>query len=132
MGPFQGPLFSNVASLESLFQATLRDLAKNSLSLQSQAFIKRVNELHVLSTSVDKRGSDRMISYLPSFVAKTESSDNKLPRIFRIKSNRVFATGHEEGSLLSPVRALYLYMERTKEIVGHPSLFVSPTNRKDH
>ena len=61
------------------------------------------------------------------FVAKTESPSNPLPRYFRLCSLRDFTHGLEEGSLLCPVRALSIYLQRTKGLAGRSSsLLVSP------
>ena len=43
---------------------------------------KRVGELQALSSPVAFRGLDLSLSYLPEFVAKTESERNPLPRSF--------------------------------------------------
>ena len=67
------------------------------------------------------------VSYLPYFVAKTDRPDAPLPRSFKICSLREFVGDLEEGSLLCPVRALRVYLERTKSAVSRASsLFASP------
>ena len=68
-----------------------------------------------------------MVSYLPSFVAKTETTINPISRSFVIKSLRDFAGDLPEGLSLCPVRALNIYIKRTKSLLNRPrSLFVAP------
>ena len=43
-----------------------------------------------------------------------ESPSNPLPRSFRLKALSDFAHGLEEGSFLCPVRALRIYLRKTK------------------
>ena len=70
------------------------------------------------------------LSYLPSFVAKTESLTNPIPRSFLLKSLTNFVGDLEEDRLLCPVRALQYYLRATKHVVNRPSsLFVSPSNQ---
>ena len=112
---------------EPLQSLSLRTLTVKTLFLVALATVKRVSELQALSKVVSSQGRDLILSYLPIFIAKTESVSNPLPRTFKLLSLSDFAFGLEEGSLLCPVRALSIYLKRTKEIVGRPSsLFVSP------
>ena len=112
---------------EPLESQTLRTLTKKVLFLVALATAKRVGELQGLSNVVSSQGNDLVVSYLPFFLAKTESCLNPLPRSFVIKSLADFAFGLEEGSLLCPVRALRIYLKRTKGLSRHSSgLFVSP------
>ena len=102
-------------------------LTMKVLFLVALATAKRVGELQALSASVARRGEDMVLSYLPSFIAKTETAINPLPRSFILKSLADFAGDLEEGSLLCPVKSVFLYLDRCKSIVGRPrSLFVSP------
>ena len=80
------------------------------LFLVSLATAKRVGELQALSRVVPRSGDDLILSYLPLFVAKTESPSNPVPRFVRLCSLGDFAKGLEEGSLLCPVRALSIYL----------------------
>ena len=78
-------------------------------------------------TPVHSQGQDLVISYLPSFVAKTESVVNSVARSFIIKSLKDFAGDLPEGSSLGPVRLISCYIEKTRNIVNRPlNLFVSP------
>ena len=71
------------------------------------------------------------VSYVPDFVAKTESEQNPIPRSFLIKSLKEFVGELEQDYLLCPVRAVKYYMQATKEIVPRPrTLFVSPRCRQ--
>ena len=112
---------------EPLESKDLRTLTKKTLFLVALATAKRVGELQALSNVVPSLGDDLMVSYLPYFVAKTESSENPIPRSFRIPSLAEFAHGLDEGVSLCPVRALRIYLKRTKGCLRRASsLFVSP------
>ena len=112
---------------EPLESQTLRTLTKKVLFLVALATAKRVGELQGLSNVVSSLGEDLVVSYMPFFLAKTESCLNPLPRSFVVKSLASFAFGLEEGSLLCPVRALRIYLKRTKGLSKRSSaLFVSP------
>ena len=93
----------------------------------SLATAKRVGELQAVSSRVAFASSDACLSYVPGFLAKTESSLNPLPRSFLVKSLSDFAAGLTDDLLLCPVRALRCYLRRTNSIQARPRrLFVSP------
>ena len=70
-----------------------------------------------------------VVSYVPEFLAKTESALRPLPRSFLVKSLTDFAAGLDEDLLLCPIRCLRVYIQRTAPGVNHPQrLFVSPRN----
>ena len=113
---------------EPLKSQDLRTLTLKTLFLVALATAKRVGELQALSNVVSESGKDLILSYVPFFVAKTESRVNPLPRSFRLASLEDFAPGLDEESLLCPVRALRFYMKRTKGFMRRgSSLFVSPS-----
>ena len=88
---------------------TSRDLCvvtMKVLFLLSLAPAKRVSELQALSWKVAFQGNDISLSYLPEFVAKTESEHNPLPRLFFVRSLEDFVGDLPEDRLLSPVRAI--------------------------
>ena len=58
--------------------------------------------------------SDTCVSYVPEFVAKTESFSNNLPHSFLVKSLSEFAAGLEEDLLLCLFRALRIHLHRTR------------------
>ena len=88
---------------------------------------ERVGELQALSACVAFLGPDLSISYLPEFVAKTESERNPLPRSFLVRSFLGFVGDLPEGRLLCPVRAVRVYLDLTKDLSPCPcALFVSP------
>ena len=66
-------------------------------------------------------------SYILQFVAKSESLTRSIPRSFLIKSLSDFAAGLDDDLLLCPVRALRIYLNRTRSLspLRH-RLFVSP------
>ena len=72
-------------------------------------------------------GSDACLSYVPQFVAKSESLTRSIPRSFFVKSLSDFAAGLDEDLLLCPVRALLIYLDRTRPLTPlRHRLFVSP------
>ena len=112
---------------EPLEQASLRDLSKKTLFLLALATAKRVGELQALSNIIHRQGQHMVLSYLPEFIAKTESLANPLPRTFVLKSLKDFVGGSQDELLLCPVRALEIYLERMEAVVNRPrSLFLSP------
>ena len=91
------------------------------------ATAKRVGELQALSRLVSFSSSAAGLSYVPEFVAKTETATRPLPRSFGVQSLGDFAAGLPEELLLCPVRSLSAYMTRTSQVVNRPRrLFVSP------
>ena len=94
--------------------------------LISLATAKRVGELQALSRRVSFSSSSAGLSYVPEFVAKTESALRPLPRSFEVKSLGDFAAGLPDDLLLCPVRSLSAYLDMTSTIVNRPRrLFVS-------
>ena len=67
------------------------------------------------------------VSYIPQFVAKSESLTRSIPRSFLVKSMSDFAAGLDADLLLRPVRALRFYLDRIHSLspLRH-RLFVSP------
>ena len=115
------------STFEPLFSASLRSLTKKVLFLVSLAMAKRVGELQAVSCHVSFASSDACLSYVPEFLAKTESSSNLLPRSFLVKSLSDFAAGLANDLLLCPVRTLRLYLHRTSSLPRRPHhLFVLP------
>ena len=85
-----------------------------------------MGEIQALSCRVSFSSSAAGLSYVPEFVAKTESALLPLPRSFEVPSLGDFAAGMPEDLLLCPVRALSVYLDRTSGIVNRPRrLFVS-------
>ena len=122
----KGPMF------EPLDKCDWRQLTKKTLFLVALATAKRVGELQAVSASVSFQNEDVLLSYLPEFVAKTETLKNPIPRSFLLKS---LATKEEGASgkepLLCPVRALKIYLQKSKALTHCPrSLFVSPRDLK--
>ena len=120
-------LFLNSSTFEPLPHCSLWNLTKMMLFLVSLATAKRVGELQAVSWCVSFVGPNACLSYVPEFVARTESSSNPLPRSFLVKSLADFAAGLEDELLLCPVRALRVYLRRTGFLSPPPRrLFVSP------
>ena len=96
------------------------------LFLLALATAKRVGELQVLSYIVTFVQGDACLSYVPQFVAKSESLTCSIPRSFLVKSLSDFAAGLDD-LLLCPVRALRIYLDRTASLTPlRHRLFVSP------
>ena len=86
-----------------------------------------MGELQALSHVVSFSSSGTCLSYVPEFVAKTESALNTLPQSFVVNSLDDFAAGLDEELSLCPVRALREYLKRTSSFVDRPPcLFVLP------
>ncbi|MPC97723.1 hypothetical protein E2C01_093052 [Portunus trituberculatus] len=120
----------SLAPFEPLRASSFRDLTKKTLFLVSLASAKRVSELQALSYELTQQGKDIILSYLPEFVAKTETSSNPLLREFRIKNLAVAVCPDDEERLLCPVRALLIFKERMGNVARRPrNLFVSPADK---
>ena len=119
--------YLNSPHFEPLSQASLRALLLKTLFLLALAIAKRVGELQTLSSIVTFVGVDACLSYIPQFVAKSESLTRSIPRSFLVKSLSDFAAGLDDDLLLCPVRALHFYLDRTRSLspLRH-RLFVSP------
>ena len=114
-------------AFEPLSQASFRALTLKTLFLLALATAKRVGELQALSSIVTFVGGDACLSYLPQFVAKSESLTRSIPRSFLVKSLADFAAGLDTDLLLCPVRALRLYLLRARSLSPcRHRLFVSP------
>ena len=119
--------FLNSSAFEPLSQAPLCALSQKTLFLLALAMAKRVGELQALSSLVTFVGGDACLSYVPQFVAKSESLTHSIPRFFLVKSLSDFVAGLDEDLLLFPVRALRIYLDWTRPLalVRHHFL-VSP------
>ena len=119
--------YLNSFSFKHLDSTSLHSLTKKVLFLVSLATGKRVGELQAVSTCVAFASFDACQSYVPEFLAKTESSSNPFPHSFLVKSLSDFAVGLTDDMLLCPVRALRCYLLRTSSVQSRPlRLFVSP------
>ena len=66
------------------------------------------------------------VSYVPEFLAYTETAVRSLPRTFVIQSLSELVAGLPVELLWCPVRALSEYVTRTSRVVNRPQgLFVS-------
>ena len=74
---------------------------------------KRLGELQDVSRVVSFPSSGACLSYVPEFVAKTESALKSLLRSFVVNSLIDFAAVLDEELLLCPVRSLREYLKRT-------------------
>ena len=78
--------FLNTSTFEPLFEAPLRALTQKVLFLLALATANRVGELQALSSVVTFVHDDACFSYVPQFVAKSESLTRSIPRSFLVKS----------------------------------------------
>ena len=114
-------------AFEPLSQAAFRSLPLKTLVLLALATAKRVGELQALSSIVTFVAGDACLSYIPQFVAKSESLTRSIPRSFLVTSLADFAAGLDVDLLLCPVRALRLYLLRARSLSPcRHRLFVSP------
>ena len=117
----RSPIFEPLAS------SPLRDLTRKTLFLIALDTAKRVGEIQALSRVVSFSSSSAGLSYVPEFLAKTETAVRPLPCSFSIQSLQGFAAGLPEDLLLCPVRSVREYLRRTSSFVNRPRrLFVSP------
>ena len=113
------------APFEPMATSSCRLLTQKTLFLVALATAKRVGELQALSSHVAFQGCNMVLSYLPDFVAKTETPAHPLPREFLLSSLSE-AVGHQdEERLLCPVRALRWYLDRTRNPSRPRHLFLS-------
>ena len=114
-------------AFEPLSQASFCALTLKTLFLLALATAKRVGELQALSSVVTFVAGDACLSYIPQFVAKSESLTRSIPRSFLVKSLADFTAGLDTDLLLCPVRALRMYLLRARSLSpGRHRLFVSP------
>ena len=112
------------SKFEPLTEASELRLTQKTLFLIALALAKRVSELQAMSRRVGFSSHEAHLSLLYSFRAKNDNKCKALPRSFVIK-DLASLVGEEEERLLCPVRALKIYLKRTKELVGksHDHLF---------
>ena len=116
------------STFEPMASASLRDITVKTIFLLLMATAKRVSELQACSMNIGITQGDLYISYLESFLAKTESQDNRLPRFVKVLS-LADLVGDEEDRLLCPVRAVKFYLEKVRDSRGNcQNLFVSIKN----
>ena len=94
--------FLNTSTFEPLSAAPLRALTQKVLFLLTLATAKRIGELQALSYDVTFVGGDNCLSYIPQFVAKSESLTRFIPCSFLVKSLSDFAAGLDDDLLLCP------------------------------
>ena len=109
------------------FEPLSQALTMKTLFFLALATAKRVGELQALSSIVTFVAGDACFSYIPQFVAKSESLTRSIPRSFLVTSLADFAAGLDTDLLLCPVRVLRLYLLRARSLSpGRHRLFVSP------
>ena len=112
---------------EPLGEIPLKELTKKTIFLVALALAKRVSELQALSKNVGFGRDGALVSLLSDFRAKNDNKVKSLPRSFLVK-DLTHLVGQEEERKLCPVRALRVYLERTREYrqeqVGN--LFLAP------
>lgn len=121
------------APFEPLEKASLRTLTLKTVFLLALASAKRVSEIHALSHVVSHSHdwSRATFSFVTDFVAKTQvpGRSSRL-KSFQIPALTSILGGTDLDATLCPVRALRLYLQRTKSFrPKRDRLFVS-TNSK--
>lgn len=105
---------------EPLAKASDRDLTLKTVFLLALASAKRVGELHALSATVGHSEGWRSLafSFVPDFVAKTQNPSVPDHRFdgFSIPSLKDFTGDDPEEMCLCPVRAMRLYLKRTRPL----------------
>ena len=86
---------------------SLRDSLR-SVILVSLPTVGRVDELQAVAWDVSFASHVAFLSYLPEFLAKTESDSNLLPRSFIVRDLLDFVGVLPGELLLCPVRAMNL------------------------
>ena len=108
--------FLNSSAFAPLSSVPLRALTQKVLFLLALATAKRVAELQAVSYVVTVVGGDACVSYIPQFVAKSESLTRSIPSSFLVKSLSDFAAGLDDDLLLCPVCALRIYLDKTASL----------------
>ena len=115
--------YLNTSAFKPLSVAPLRALAQKVLFLLALVTAKRVGELQALSPVVTFVHGDACLSYVPQFVAKSESLTRSIPRSFLVPSLSDFVAGLDDDLLLCPVRLQCLHLRRvSSQLVGLRSL----------
>lgn len=117
---------------EPMDTVPIRYLTMKTLFLVALATAKRVGELQALSYHVAVQGDDMILSYLPDFVAKTESAVNPIAREFRLRCLSSVVGRDDDERLLCPVRALKWYRHRTSAQHRPRHLFLSVKDLDRH
>ena len=81
------------------------------------ASAKKVSALQALSRIGSFSSSAAAVSYVPEFLAYTETAVRSLPRTSAIQSLSDFVAGFPVGLLLCPIRALSEYAIRMSSVV---------------
>ena len=121
LSQLRGPPF------EPLSSCSLRDLTRKVLFLVSLVTARWVGELQAVAAEVSFSRGDAYLSCVLEFRAKSESESRPLPRSFRVRSLTDFVGSLPDELLLCPVRALWVFIDRTSTLSPHPRMhFVSP------
>ena len=123
--------FLSSPAYEPLESISLLKLTKKTLFLVALALAKRVSELQALSCNIGFSSDGVHLSLLPHFRAKNDNRCNLCLGFFAIR-NLTDLVGPEEEACLCPVRALKVYLTRSRVVVGgaHSNLFSSPRDPK--
>ena len=115
---------------EPMIKAQLKYVTFKTVFLLSLAAGRRRSEIHAIekkSLSWTEDKSHITCRLVPQFVAKTQlANDGRSLHSFRIESLGNFVSKDREEMKLCPVRATFMYLERTKDMrTGKQLLFVS-------
>ena len=115
--------FLNTSSFEPLAEVPLCALTQKVLFLVAFATAKRVGELQALSSVVTFVHGDACLSYVPDFVAKSESLSRTIPRSFLVRSLSDFAAGLDEPLALPCTGSPHLFGPSLYSVSSSPSTF---------
>ena len=113
-----------------MIKAQLKYVTFKTVFLLSLAAGRRRSEIHAIekkSMSWTEDKSHMTCRLVPQFVAKTQlANDGRSLHSFRLESLGNFVSKDREEMKLCPVRATFMYLERTKDMrTGKQLLFVS-------
>ena len=106
---------------------SLERLTKKTVFLVALATAKRISELQALSPEILFQKQNVILYIKHSFLAKTETAFNKLPKAITLHALREMKNTSELNNPLCPVRCLLFYLKKIKSLNINPSsLFVAP------
>ncbi|MPC58186.1 hypothetical protein E2C01_052181 [Portunus trituberculatus] len=117
--------FLTTAPFEPMRLSSIRDLTRKSLFLLALATAQRVREIQALSHKMSWQGQDQLVSYLPEFIAKTDTDAHSTPWEFRIKSLSTVVGSQDVERLLCPVWALRHYLHKMALPTRSRNLFLA-------
>ena len=120
-------VLSFLKKAEPLSTLSLERLTKKTVFLVALATAKRISELQALSPEISFQKQNVILYIKHSFLAKTETAFNKLPKAITLHALKEMKNTSELNNPLCPVRCLLFYLKKIKSLNINPSsLFVAP------